>query len=234
MDHQPKKSSSSGKAKSLRGWARVRGWIVGSASETLPAASPQQEPKPSSGEIPGPLAFRVFGIGLSRTGTTSLTEALKLLGIRTTHFPRSHKDLIAHGGATDTPVAVGFAYLDIMYPGSKFILTVRSDVEAWLDSCEWLWRTYLQDQNEFYQKIHRALYDSVGFDREKFRTAYFHHLVEVQRYFAGRHGDLLILDATWGEGWTKLCPFLGLPEPPLPYPHTNQKLPTSQQPLTGS
>ena len=30
---------------------------------------------------------KVFGLGMSRTGTSSLCEALNHLGIRTTHYP---------------------------------------------------------------------------------------------------------------------------------------------------
>jgi len=165
----------------------------------------------------------VFGIGLSRTGTTSLTKALNAVGIPAVHFPWSHADVLAHQAATDTPIAAGFVYLDAMYPGSKFVLTVRNDVEAWLDSCEWLWKTHLRSQKLFHHRIHRALYDTVDFDRDKFRTAYHRHVAEVMRYFAGREGDLLIMDIPSGDGWSKLCPFLGVPEPGIEFPHVNQK-----------
>jgi len=33
--------------------------------------------------------MRVFGVGLSRTGTTSLVAALRLLGYHTTHYKLS-------------------------------------------------------------------------------------------------------------------------------------------------
>lgn len=74
---------------------------------------------------------------MSRTGTTSLNDALQILGYPSVHFPMSHTAFSV--AATDTSMAFGYAYIDLMYPGSKFILTVRRRIEEWLDSCEWLW-----------------------------------------------------------------------------------------------
>ncbi len=34
---------------------------------------------------------KVFGLGLSKTGTSSLTDALNLLGIRSTHYPHDER-----------------------------------------------------------------------------------------------------------------------------------------------
>src|SRR5215217_9330431 len=90
---------------------------------------------------------KVFGIGLSRTGTVSLAEAMNVLGIKTIHFPcdeQTFEDLRMgnydlrileeYQGAVDTPVAPFYAQLDSHYPNSKFILTVR-DKQSWLKSC---------------------------------------------------------------------------------------------------
>ena len=43
----------------------------------------------------------------------------------------------------------------------------------------------------------------------------------VRAYFAGRPDDLLVLDVVGGEGWEKLCPFLGLEPPAEAFPHFN-------------
>jgi sulfotransferase family protein len=76
----------------------------------------------------------VWGIGLTRTGTTSLNRALELLGYRAVHYPTLsqllHEPLEA---ATDEPVAVTYKYLDFLYPDSKFILTDR-DEDDWIRS----------------------------------------------------------------------------------------------------
>ena len=61
----------------------------------------------------------VWGIGLTRTGTTSLNRALQILGYAAVHYPTIytllHEPLEA---ATDEPVAVTYKYLD--YPLSRF------------------------------------------------------------------------------------------------------------------
>jgi hypothetical protein len=44
---------------------------------------------------------------------------------------------------------------------------------------------------------------------------------EVRSYFADRPGDLLVLDVVGGEGWERLCPFLGLEPPAGPFPRLN-------------
>src|SRR5262249_9811138 len=84
--------------------------------------------------------MKIFGIGLSRTGTTSLTYAFAELGLRAHHFPRTRAFIDEADAATDTPVAAWYKELDVLYPGSKFIVTPRS-IPDWLDSCEVLWRS---------------------------------------------------------------------------------------------
>ena len=79
--------------------------------------------------------IKIFGIGLSRTGTTSLTLALSELGLHAYHFPRGREVIDSVDAATDTPVAAWYQDLDAAYPDSKFILTLRHRPE-WLDSCE--------------------------------------------------------------------------------------------------
>ena len=69
---------------------------------------------------------KVFGIGLSRTGTKSLAAALNLLGIRTRY------------AITETSAVPFCPHFDELYPGSKFILTIR-DKQSWLNSCGEHW-----------------------------------------------------------------------------------------------
>jgi hypothetical protein len=77
---------------------------------------------------------RVWGIGLTRTGTSSLNRALLLLGIKAVHWPTT-RDLLYSDldAATDESVSVVYKYLDCRCPGSKFILTER-DEDDWLRS----------------------------------------------------------------------------------------------------
>ncbi len=87
-----------------------------------------------------------LGIGLSRTGTTSLAMALEILGIRTKHYPHDKEiqtELFGGDGhltvlrryqaITDISVVPFFRQLDAAYPDSRFILTTR-DEDAWVGS----------------------------------------------------------------------------------------------------
>ena len=40
-----------------------------------------------------------------------------------------------------------------------------------------------------------------------------------------RPGDFLVINIPAGEGWDKLCPFLGLPVPDAPFPLKNRLAP---------
>ena len=183
---------------------------------------------------------KVFGLGLSKTGTSSLAEALNQLGIRTIHYPydKSTFECLRNGryrlpvleeyqGAVDIPVAPFFAQLDAEYPGSRFVLTVR-DPEAWLRSVELHWELMMEwchqypDFKRFQEFISSCVYGSVGFSRERFLYAYETHRRNVACYFRDRPGDLLVLDICGGQGWEALCPFLGLEIPDAPFPHANE------------
>lgn len=166
---------------------------------------------------------KIFGIGLSRTGTTSLTCALRALGYKAIHYPpvpRLQKILSRYHAATDTPVAVRFAELDRDYPGSKFILTVR-DVDGWLASTRKMWARNRKKKG-WELDLRYALYGTAEWDRDKFSDAYLRHYHNVTEYFKGRPDDLLILDIFKGQGYGEICKFLNVPDPGLKFPHKNK------------
>ena len=76
---------------------------------------------------------KIFGIGLSKTGGTSLAKALIILGYRARRA-RTMKEIRSHDASTDSVVAWRYEILDSRFPDSKFILTVR-EIESWLESC---------------------------------------------------------------------------------------------------
>ncbi len=194
---------------------------------------------------------KVFGLGLSRTGTRSLSAALHVLGFDTIHYPTDQQtlDTLIRGdakfpqlehfdGLTDITVSPYFEELDKSYPGSKFVLTIR-DEAGWLKSCRnhWTGRDAYEkgpeggpdaEEHRIHMEIRRflraAVYASYEFNPERFARAYKQHVENVQRYFAGRPSDLLVLHIAGGEGYEKLAPFLGVPVPPSPFPHKGKKL----------
>lgn len=165
---------------------------------------------------------KVFGIGLTRSGTTSLTQALNLAGLPAAHWIReSHfeRALEQYRAILDMPVTVRYKELDVRYPDSRFILTVR-DLNGWLDSCR---RWFLSHPPRGLVGRYRvALYGTPYFEPEIMTRVYHRHHAEVAEYFRGRDRDLLTLDICGGEGWERLLPFLGVPPVDAPFPHANK------------
>lgn len=164
-----------------------------------------------------------WGIGLARTGNTSLCAALRALGYdRVAQDPAfdAMPDLQAACGNT---VVLHYKYLDFVFPGSKFILTTRP-VGDWLRSME---RSHLQNPRPIegqHDRIARrmAIYETVGYDVGVLTEAYHRHHSEVRRYFAKRPHYLLEFNIAGGEQWDPLCACLGVPRPARDFPHLNR------------
>ena len=94
---------------------------------------------------------KVFGIGMNKTGTTSLERAFHLLGFRIgdqdagcrlieSWARRDFDPVIAlcrtADAFQDIPFSLPFTYqaMDAAFPGSRFILTVRDSPEQWYQS----------------------------------------------------------------------------------------------------
>jgi hypothetical protein len=203
-----------------------------------------------------PIPTRVFGIGMHKTATTSLNAAFKILGYDSFHWDRGDlareiwDQMNAFGTSirlersyalSDLPIPLLYKQLDKAYPGSKFILTVRNELE-WLMSVNRLWDArYNPNRWEwevypFTNRIHRALYGQTDFNPTVMLERYRKHNTEVLEYFKNRPDDLLIMDMdSQPRGhsgmahhpsyckcseleWRGLCNFLGEPVPDVPYP----------------
>ncbi len=170
------------------------------------------------------MASKIFGIGLSRTGTSTLINAFGVLGYKAIHFPFRADDFDTHEAAADTPVAARFVELDKIYPGSRFVYTTR-DLESWLASCERFWakRQVIFDRSDFVSDMHRYLYQTTTYDADKFAAAYRRHDSRIREYFATRPDDWLEFDICGGAAeWPPLCDFLGRERPSLPFPWSNR------------
>ncbi len=187
-----------------------------------------------------PLPARVFGVGMHKTGTTTLATALRTLGIDCAHWPSAHwakgvwEEMANLGAspllerslaATDLPLPLLFRELDTAYPGSKFVLTVR-DEDQWVKSVE---RHFSADNpfragwdaDPFTNRVHTLLYGRRKFDAEVFRARYRQHNTEVREYFRRRPADLLELDLS-GQDWYPLCGFLSARVPDAAFPWENR------------
>lgn len=174
---------------------------------------------------------KIFGVGLPKTGTSSLTAALWILGFRAAHcipaLPWRRGDfgpdlLEEWDAVTDTPVPMYFPALDLRYPGSKFVLTVREQ-SAWLASIRRHQGATLTDSpSDRARAMLRCLtYGMEAFNEPRYRYMQETHDRNVRWYFRDRPHDLLELDICAGDGWEKLCRFLGRPVPDMPFPREN-------------
>ncbi|WP_017732388.1 sulfotransferase family protein [Nafulsella turpanensis] len=178
---------------------------------------------------------KIFGIGLSKTGTTSLGAALEILGYKTKDFPSikyiphfllyiKDKHLQHYDAFTDVPVIPFYKKLDKKFPGSKFIYTYR-EKEDWLRSCELYPRFNLPFRKLPLKiiKLRTQVYGTYKFDRNKFSDAYDRHHADVMSYFKEKPEQLLCMNIIKGEEWEPLCNFLNHPVPAVPFPSRNTR-----------
>lgn len=173
--------------------------------------------------------MKIFGVGMFKTGTKSLGEALYTLGYRTSWwnwgiidcewYPSqeeidSHiKEIIEYAeefdAFCDAPWMYAYKQMDKAFPGSKFIMTTRkyedvanSDIGMWVrDGADPL---NIPDPQKFIDRIKK-------------------HEEGILEYFKDRPEDLLVINICKGEGWEKLAPFLGEKKiPSILFPHANK------------
>jgi hypothetical protein len=186
--------------------------------------------------------MKVIGIGLEKTGTTTLKTVLKILGFNFCHekdafFLEKYQTLSDHAVAalllrqdyqdfyrlaeqydafSDTPWPWLYPQIDQQFPGSKFILTVR-DEKKWIKSMV-----------KYFGNIHssvRELYYGNGAPlthEEQYVEVYRNHLLKVKQYFQNRPNDLLIVNWENGDDWGSICQFLNKSQPRIAFPHENK------------
>lgn len=171
--------------------------------------------------------FKIFGIGLPRSGTTSLNTALSILGYNSIHHPTYYIMQKLNGsfnfdGNWDALTNFGehfYPQLDERYPNSKFILTIR-DKEKWLNSCRW---KYKDPSNHLGNAIRISIFGCDRFHEPTFSRLYETHKQLVIDYFKDRPHDLLVFNCDAGNGWNEICQFLGTTIPDISFPNKNSK-----------
>lgn len=179
-----------------------------------------------------PEVLKVVGIGLPRTGTKTLRRCLEHFGLRcwsgsifsTLAFLRNAEteplvdamDLFE--GFEDWPWPLVFEEFERRYPGAKFILTLRKDVETWSRSVAW---HYEHDVPPDRQAVDREIWERAAGAWPPPPWFYEVHMRKVQAYFSTPMMQNRLLVACWetGTGWTELAEFLGFEAPDLPFPH---------------
>lgn len=173
---------------------------------------------------------KIIGVGFQKTGTSSLRDALRYLdytvgdtrykllpAILRGDYERVLRDLARYDAVEDNPWCIIYKALDKRIDNAKFILTIREE-EAW-------YRSVNRHIGNLRDPMHEWIYGrGKGLPQEdKAHTiaVYRKHNAEVLEYFKDRPDDLLVMDFTKGDGWDKLCPFLGKTIPNVPIPHAN-------------
>lgn len=164
---------------------------------------------------------KIFGIGLPKTGQSSLAIAMFTLGYKTIQYPYTSYQIKKSDFALDLPVVINYKQLDKKYPNSKFILTTR-DFDSWLESMRNHYRLYpASKRHEQQLKFRLKFWNTIRFNKKLMAKKYYEHIEDVNKYFKGRGKDLLIINIIAGEGWGKLCPFIDKKIPRRPFPKEN-------------
>ncbi|WP_158069509.1 sulfotransferase [Moorena bouillonii] len=189
---------------------------------------------------------KIFGIGLSKTGTTSLDKAFIILGYASLHFenPITKKvidleDILYYDAFSDASICFRFEELFFAFPNAKFIYTERNlkdwinsisnlfiyrgfstptGVKAWLNK-----REFSMIEKVRFNLIHRYAFESLYANHSTWEEVYTSFERRVNNFFQDKPPEkLLKLNICSGEGWEKLCKFLEVPVPSQPFPHLNK------------
>jgi hypothetical protein len=181
-------------------------------------------------------AAKVVGIGLPKTGTTSLGYCLRRFGFKHQTFDmdlavkvkRNQVDEVLreaekHESFEDWPWFLLYREFDQKFPNTKFILTLRKDTATYVTSLKGHHERQGIRNKDF---IKPYWWDEVfgvepaDWDYEKSAQRYENHNRSVLEYFAGRiDKDLLVVCWEKGDGWAELSRFLNRRAPDEPFPH---------------
>ena len=189
--------------------------------------------------------YKVFGVGLQKSGTSTLRECLSILGY---DFARLHKRVFydARAGRFEaiyplldaheafTGLAPPYLYEQAFerYGDSmRAVLTTRKSSEKWLKSLT----SHMERRSVFGNRINLDIYGYLyPKGREHDYIAYYEaHNQAVRDYFAKQNASDKLLEVCWesGEGWTELCAFLGEPARADGIPHSNKTADLDKKPV---
>jgi len=201
--------------------------------------------------------MKVFCIGRNKTGTSSLELALKELGYKTGSQPqgevliRQWKDnnfspIIELAKTADAFQDIPFSYdntykhLDLAFPNSKFILSVRNSPEEWYNSLvrfhsklfgngqiptsTQLKNNTLHWKGWIYETMHNLYQtpENDPYNKEILINHYINYNKEVINYFKGKSNNLLVINLKEKDSYLKFCKFLEKNPIRNNFPHLNK------------
>jgi hypothetical protein len=188
---------------------------------------------------------KIFCIGFNKTGTTTLEYTLKQHNFSVEKqsvfsnyandwaardFSRIIKSCKKADAFQDFPFSFPhtFIALDMAFPNSKFILTLRDNPEQWYNSIvkfhSKLWadgnvptKQDLQNATRYYKgrpwQMNRMLFSSPEedpYNKEKLIKQYLDHINNVKNYFRHREKDLLIINVSEKNSYKDFCNSLNI------------------------
>lgn len=176
--------------------------------------------------------MKVFGLGLNKTGTTTLAQCFKHFGLhhltcrrnlleayRAGRIEEIFAEIEAFDSFEDWPYPLMYEEIFARYgAGARYILTTRLSIDVWLASLK---RHALRTHPDRHCRLLAYGYDYPhGFEAEH-AAFYERHNDRIRHFFATPERSSLLLEVCWerGDGWPALCRFLGYPVPDLPFPH---------------
>lgn len=188
------------------------------------------------------MPLSIIGAGFGRTGTSSMKQALELLGVGPCHHmsevlslddQRTKWKAIANGtkpdwddvfanynASVDWPSSHYWRDLAEHFPNAKILLTVRSS-ESWYTSMTNTIFKVLKEENEpdgvGTRIITEATFGGILDDKDHAIAIFEKNTSDVK---AAISKDRLLVYSV-GDGWEPLCQFLNLPVPSEPFPRSN-------------
>lgn len=178
--------------------------------------------------------MKIFGIGLNKTGTSTLGAAGERLGLRAKTWDADlfHETIVegrrdrlwevidAFDLFNDFPYPLLYPEIAERYPDARFVLTRRSTPDAWLASV----KAHAMRASPA-SRTHRVVYGLQyphGFE-QSFLDYYVCHNAAARQFFAGRREAFL--EICWEEerDWSRFAAFVGREPPDGPLPRANAR-----------
>lgn len=201
---------------------------------------------------------KIFCVGKNKTGTTSLSIAFKQLGYKVApqqpaeslifDWSKNNRkplvDFVKNSGQVfqDVPFSLDKTYqwMDLAFPNSKFILTIRDDAEQWYNSLvSFHSKLWANGNVPTKQDLQNASYRYKGYAWEAFRLinktpendlykkevlikGYEAYNKQVMDYFKDSSNRLLVLNLKDSDATQKFSEFLELETPIDSFPWENK------------
>lgn len=172
---------------------------------------------------------KVFGVGLNKTGTTTLGICMKTFGYKHLSHSEELTRLYSEGkleelmnvarsydSFEDWPWPLMYKELAVEFPDAKFVLTMRSSDLVWLKSLTI--HSYKLPPKENYHELVYGYKYPLG-HRQYHLDFYNKHNADVIEYFRDQPGRLLVVSWNEKSRWDELCSFLDEATPEVPFPH---------------